>query len=143
MNIQHTCGIDFNGKFIKPKNISKKAYKTQNMLKEVLHTKIDGKTNAEFIKNLPFDVFIYCKNPTKKAINPRFSFLIETEETPKQIGLCGLKHLSSFEENKAEKLRNFILDFNQAFEKNKGILPLKEKEKNAKLADLIISGFFN
>lgn len=143
MKVTDMCSINFQGKFIEPKNISKKAYKAKNMLEEVLHTKIDGKTNAEFIKNLPFDVFIYCKNPTKKAINPRFSFLIKTEETPKQIGLWGLKHLSSFEENKAEKLRNFILDFNQAFEKNKGILPLKEKEKNAKLADLIISGFFN
>lgn len=137
------CGINFQGKFIEPKNISKKAYKTKNMLREILHTKINGKTNAELVKEIPFDVFIYCKNPSKKAINPSFSFLIETEETSKQIGLWGLKHIVYSDENKAKKIRDFILNFNQTLEKTKGVLPFNKKQKDAKLAELIFSGFFN
>ena len=143
MKVTDMCGINFQGKFIEPKNISKKAYKTKNMLKEILHTKINDKTNHELIKTLPFDVFIYCKNPTKKAINPRLSFFIQTKETPKQIGLWALKHLNYNEENKVEKLRDFLLNFNNALEKNKGKLPLSQKERNGHLADLIVSGFFN
>ena len=60
MKIQDMCDINFNGKFIEPK-ISKKAYKAKNMLQDILHTKIDNKSNTELIKNLPFDVYIYCK----------------------------------------------------------------------------------
>ena len=92
---------------------------------------------------MPFDVFIYCKNPTKKAINPQLSFYIRTEETPTQIGLWALKHLNYSEENKSEKLRDFLLNFNSELEKNKGKLPLNQKERNGHLADLIISGLFN
>ena len=143
MKVQNVCSIDFNGKFIEPQNISKKAYKTKNMLREILHTKFNGKTNAELVKEMPFDVFIYCKNPTKKAINPRLSFYIETEETPNQIGLWGLKHLYFKNEGNVEKLRDFILNFNCACKKNKGVLPLKNAAANGKIGDLIISGFFN
>lgn len=137
------CSVDFKGQFVEPKNISKKAYRAKSMLDEVLHTKINGKTNAELIKKLPFDVFIYCKNPTKKATNPYFSFLVETEETPEQIGLIGLKHLTYSEDNKPEKIREFVLNFNKAFEKNDGVLPLTQGQKNAKLAELILLGYFN
>lgn len=143
MKVTDMCGINYQGKFIEPKNISKKAYKTKNMLDEILHTKFKGQSNTELLKSMPFDVFIYCKNPSKKAINPRLSFYIETEETPKQIGLWGLKHLEFNETNKVEKLRDFVLNFNQAFKKYKGTLPLNEKEKNAKLAEMILSGYFN
>ena len=143
MKVTDMCGINFQGKFIEPKNLSKKAYKAKNMLEEVLHTKIEGKSNSDLIKSLPFDVKIYCKNPTKKAINPQLSFYIETEETPKQIGLWGLKHLKFREKNNAEKLRDFILNFNQAYKENKGVLPLKNSAANGKIGDLIVSGFFN
>ena len=137
------CCVNFNGQFVEPKNLSKKAYKAKNMLEEVLHTKIDGKSNSDLIKKLPFDVFIYCNNPTQKAINPKLSFYIETEETPKQIGLWSLKHLKFRDENKAEKLRDFILNFNKAYKENKGVLPLKNSAANGKIGDLIVSGFFN
>ena len=53
MKATDMCGINFQGKFIEPKNISKKAYKTKNMLSEILHTKINGKSNSDLLKNLP------------------------------------------------------------------------------------------
>ena len=143
MKVIDMCSVNFQGKFIEPKNISKKAYKTKNMLSEILHTKINGKSNSDLLKNLPFDVFIYCKNPTQKAINPKLSFLIETDETPNQIGLLALKHLNYKDENYVEKVRDFILNFKQAYEKNRGVLPLSNREKNVKLAELILLGYFN
>lgn len=143
MKATDMCGINFQGKFIEPKNISKKAYKVQSMLEEVLYKNFEGQSNAELLKSMPFDVFIYCKNPSKKAINPRLSFYIETEETPNQIGLWGLKHLYFKNEGNVEKLRDFILNFNCAYKKNKGVLPLKNAAANGKISDLIVSGFFN
>ena len=143
MKVFDMCGVNFQGKFFEPKNISKKAYKTKNMLSEILHTKINGKSNSDLLKNLPFDVFIYCKNPTQKAINPRLSFLIETQETPNQIGLLALKHLNYKDKNNVEKVRDFILNFKQAYEKNRGVPPLSNREKNVKLAELILLGYFN
>lgn len=143
MKVIDMCGINFQGKFVEPKNISKKAYKTKNMLEEVLYKDFEGQSNAELLKSMPFDVFIYCKNPTQKAINPRLSFLIETEETPNQIGLWGLKHLYFRNEGNVENLRDFILNFNNAYEKNKGFKPLNNAAANGKIGDLIVSGFFN
>ena len=75
MKIVNKCCVNFNGQFIEPKNLSKKAYKAKNMLDEVLHTKIKNKSNNELIKNLPFDVFIYCKNPTKRLLIHNYLFI--------------------------------------------------------------------
>ena len=143
MKVIDMCSVNFQGKFIEPQNISKKAYKTKNMLSEILHTEINGKSNSQLLEKMPFDVFIYCKNPSKKAINPKLSFYIETEETPKQIGLWSLKHLKFSDKNKIEKLRDFILNFDRAYKENKGVFPLKNSAANGRIGDLIVSGFFN
>ena len=47
MKATDMCGINFQGKFIEPKNISKKAYKAQSMLEEVLYKNFEGQSQSK------------------------------------------------------------------------------------------------
>ena len=42
----------------------------------------------EVVKTMPFDAYISCKNPTKKAINPCLTVFLEKKESENIIGLC-------------------------------------------------------
>ena len=57
------CCVNFNGQFVEPKNLSKKAYKAKNMLEEVLHTKIEGKSNSDLINRF-MNVSLLCLKTT-------------------------------------------------------------------------------
>ena len=97
--------ITFNGQFKYDKMKPKQA----KALNSILTTKINGISNEELLKEMPFDVDVYCTNPTKKAINPRFNFFIK--HTEKGVPLFGFIQLNSKNppEENVSKLGKFII----------------------------------
>jgi hypothetical protein len=92
---------------------------------------------------MPFDAYISCKNPTKKAINPCLTVFLEKKETKESIGLYSITHLKYNKPNEIERIHNIISDFEKACEDNKNRKPFNRKESVCHIAEQILSGFFN
>ena len=95
------------------------------------------------MQQLPFDAYISCKNPSKKAINPCISVFLEKKGTKNQVGLYSLTHLKARQPNEIERMHNRLYEFAQACEENKNKSPFNKREANMYLAEQILSGFFN
>ena len=143
MQILNNQNINFNGNVIITTRISKKAKNTHKFLAEVLNEKYNGRSFREVIKTMPFDAYISCKNPTKKAINPCLTVFLEKKETKENIGLYSITHLKFSKPNEIERLHNITYSFAQACEENKNKPPFNKKESNAHLVEQILKGFFN
>ena len=134
---------NFKGNVFVTTRISKKAKNTHKFLAEVLNEKYNGKSFKEVIKTMPFDAYISCKNPTKKAINPCLTVFLEKKESENSIGLYSITHLKFSKPNEIERLHNITYSFAQACEENKNKPPFDKRESNAHLAEQILKGFFN
>lgn len=113
--------LQFQGKFILPK-ISAKAVKTKQLLNSIVSE------NAPIIEQLPFDVVITCKNPSRKAINPKFVFYTEKEGYNSLNVFYGKVSVEGKDENPKEKVKNFILTFNEQYNKYKNMKPKSPTE---------------
>ena len=138
-----TSQINFKGNVIITTQISKKAKKTQKFLADILEQKHNGKSFKEIMQQMPFDAYISCKNPSKKAINPCISVFLEKKGTKNQVGLYSLTHLKARQPNEIERMHNRLYEFAQACEENKNKSPFNNHEANMYLAEQILSGFFN
>ena len=142
MNQLSISDINFKGNFINNTCICKRAKKGRFLLEKLLQAECAGLTNQDFLKTLPFDAYIYSKPITSKAINPKFSFFISTNDSPERAGMLALKHIKYNDKNPELILRDFILNFKKAFEENT-TSPLKGREQDAQLAEMILLGRFN
>ena len=138
-----TSQINFKGNVIITTQISKKAKKTQKFLADILEQKHNSKSFKEIMQQMPFDVYISCKNPSKKAINPCLTVFLEKKETKEHIGLYSLSRLKSNQPNEIERIHNITYEFAKACEENKNKSPFNKREANMYLAEQILSGFFN
>ena len=143
MQILKNQNINFNGNVVVTARISKKAKKAQQFLADVLDKKCNGKNFRELISEMPFDAYISCKNPTKKAINPCLTVFLEKKETKESIGLYSITHLKYNKSNEIERMHNIISNFEKVCEDNKNKKPLNKKESNCYIAEKILSGLFN
>ena len=143
MQILNNQNINFNGNVIITTRISKKAKNTHKFLAEVLNEKYNGKSFKEIISKMPFDAYISCKNPTKKAINPCLNIFLDKKESKNSIGLYSLTHLNFNQPNGIERLHDITYNFAQACEENKNKPPFNKKESNTHIAEQILKGFFN
>ena len=143
MQILKNQNINFNGNVIVTAKISKKAKKTQQFLADILETKYNGKNFRELISKMPFDAYISCKNPTKKAINPCLTVFLEKKETKENIGLYSITHLKYNKPKEIERIHNTIFNFAKACEDNKNKPPFNKREAVEHVAKQILSGFFN
>lgn len=140
MKIENVGSVNYTGKFVFEKSLKRKALANLN---ELMQTEVCGASNEQVLKKMPFDVAVFCHNPTKKAIHPRYTFVI-TDSKPKKPEVFGFIHVNT--KNKLEdnvtKIKDFILDFDK---KNKevGYIKPSKKRDDISLARMIISGFFN
>lgn len=132
----------FKGNVIITTQISKKAKKTQKFLADVLEQKHNGKSFKDVIRDMPFDAYISCKNPSKKAINPCLSVFLEKKGTKNQVGLYSLTHLKYNNPNEIEKIHNRLYEFAQACEENKNKPPLTRKEATLNIEDFIYNEIY-
>ena len=137
-NMQSVSYVNFNGQF----KYDKLKLKQSTKLNEILNTPYNNQTNAELLKQMPFDVDVVCLNPTKKAIHPRFNFWIT--HTKKQATLQGKILLNSkhpIEEN-VSKLNKFITNFKNKFDSLKGDEKLTPAEETQRQVNFILFGKF-
>lgn len=132
----------FKGNVVITTHISKKAKKTQKFLADILNEKHNGKSFKEIIKDMPFDAYISCKNPSKKATNPCLSVFLEKKGTEKQVGLYSLTHLKYNNPNEIERIHTRIYEFAQACEENKNKPPLTRKETTLNIAKYIYNEIY-
>lgn len=133
---------NFKGNIIISTHISKKAKKTQKFLEELLEQKHNGKSFKEIMQQMPFDAYISCKNPSKKAINPCISVFLEKKETKNQVGLYSLTHLKARQPNEIERMHNRLYEFAQACEENKNKPPLTRKEATLNIENFIYNEIY-
>lgn len=114
--------IPFQGKFILPK-ISAKAVKTRQFLNNIVAE------NAPVLESLPFDVAVSCKNPTRRAVNPKFVFYTEKEGDDSLNVFYGRVKVDKKDKKPAEKVKNFILTFNEQYNKYKKMKPMPAVEQ--------------
>lgn len=128
--------INFNGQFKYDKLKSKQSRE----LKKILTTKHNGVSNEELLKKMPFDVDVYCFNPSKKAINPRFNFSIKY--TKKGVPLYGFINLNSKNpaEKNAEDLNNFIKQSKEKIDSIKGNEKLTKEEETLRQVGFMLFG---
>ena len=143
MRIETINNENFKGNIFITTKISKKAKKTQKFLGDILEKEYCGKSFKSIIKEMPFDAYISCKNPTKKAINPFLTVFLEKKESKNSIGLYSMTHLKSKQPNEIERLHNITYNFAQACEENKNKPPFNRREADAHIAEQIVNRFFN
>ena len=128
--------INFQGKFKYEKLKSKQA----KNLKEILTTEYNGISAERLLKSMPYDVDVYCMNPTKRAIHPRFSFwMIHTKKRATLNGCVRINSKDSLMKN-IEKLNKFITSFDEKFRSLKGDERLSPAEETRKQVDFILFG---
>ncbi len=134
--MQRVSEINFSGNF----NYGKLKLKQSQKLNEILKTQYYGESNEELLKKLPYDIDVYCVNPTKRAINPRFKFWLSS--TKRQATLRGMILLTSKDavEQNVLKLRNFILNFDKKFKSLKGDEKLTRAEETQRQVDFLLFG---
>ena len=134
--MQKVSQINFNGQF----KYEKLKPKQSKELKKILTTEYNGVTNEELLKKMPFDVDVYCFNPSKKAINPRFNFSIKY--TKKNVPLFGYINLNSKNplEKNVEDLNNFIIKGKEKIDSIKGDEKLTSAEETRRQVGLLLFG---
>ena len=65
MKIDNVSSVNYTGKFVFEKSLKRKALANLN---ELMQTEVCGASNEQVLKKMPFDVAVFCHNPTKKAI---------------------------------------------------------------------------
>lgn len=125
--------VQFQGKFILPK-ISSKALKTRQFLNDIISE------NASLLEPLPFDVTVSCINPSKRAINPKFVFYTEKEGYNTLNVFYGHIKVEKKDKNPGEKVKNFILNFNQQYNKYKN---MKQRSFTEQFSYAIERGIYN
>ena len=143
MSINTINNTNFKGNVFITTNISKKAKKAQNFLASLLNEKYNGKSFKNVIKNMPFDAYISCKNPTKKAINPVLTVFLEKKETKKQVGLYSITNLKCNKPQEIERMHQVLSDFAKACEENKNKPPLTRKENILTIEKFIYKTIYN
>ena len=139
MQIENIKSTNYSGRFI----TEKLRHKAGNNLRELLKTEIDGVSNEQVLKKMPFDVAVICQNPTRKAIHPRYMFMITDSkpDKPEVFGFINVNTKNKLKDN-VVKIRDFILNFDKKNKEIQYIKPSKQQD-DISLARKIISGFFN
>ena len=132
----------FRGNVFVTTPISKKAKKTQKFLADILEQKQDGKSFKDIIKKMPFDAYISCKNPTKKAINPILTVFLEKKENKKQVGLYSVTHLKFNQPNEIKRMHSRLYEFAKACEENKNKQPLTRAEASETIGRVIFQEIY-
>ena len=132
MLVQNVSQVNFDGKF----RYGHMKSKQKRELDKILTTEINGVSNEKLLKKMPFDVDVYCPNPTRKAIYPRFTFYIQHKKRGVPLfGMIKLNSKNPLEENVAD-LSEFITSAKVKIDSIKGnekMTPAQELEYQMKI----------
>ena len=137
MHTEFVSQNSFRGHFCCPEKLKSKQAK---FLKEILASSYNGVSADNFVKTMPFDVEVFCINPSKRAINPRFNFWItHTKNYATLQGNIIISSKDSLEHN-LSKLNNFMKNFKEKLDKIKGNEKLTPREELQRQVDFILFG---